>query len=254
MHGSRATAGATALLAATALVLLAGRMAHVRRTDLMYRPVQAPLVELADADAGGEPAGFLPFLPEDVSEGTAKKLATMDRMVQGWTSRSNPLLFRSDYLKDSDRVAEAAVQDAIADMQREEREEVRYAGQTWPKGLPYRRDAKSRARVNNMQKAAAAAREEAVAASLEAGGDPQEPIEKAPEDLRWIRAARIAQWEAAGEETAATRAALEEGEAPAEELVFPREEYPTYEDHLARRAADVAEAEATAAEAAEDEV
>jgi len=99
---------AVAVLVLTALALLVARGSAPRRTEILYAPlVQLTDTQEGDADAGEGSAGdevrFLPYLPKDLSEGTAKKMATMDRMVLGWNAKKDPREFARDYSADTDR-------------------------------------------------------------------------------------------------------------------------------------------------------
>ena len=118
------------ILVLTALALLVARGSAPRRMELMQpsaleagggrRQVQrqeelyAPLVQLADAQEGEADAEEgsdgvtslirnAQYLPEDLSEGTEKKMATMDRMVEGWEFKKDPREFARDYSADTDR-------------------------------------------------------------------------------------------------------------------------------------------------------
>ena len=99
---------AVAVLVLTALALLVAQGSAPRRTELLYAPfVQLADAQEVDADAGegsdGDEVRFLPYLPKDLSEGTAKKMATMDRMVLGWNAKKDPREFARDYSADTDR-------------------------------------------------------------------------------------------------------------------------------------------------------
>ncbi|KAJ1474291.1 hypothetical protein T484DRAFT_1832894 [Baffinella frigidus] len=200
MAGRRRAAAFALVL--TTLALLVARGSAPRRTDLL----DAPFVQLADADADAQEDGsdavsegegsnvrFLPYLPRKLSKGTKKKMATMDRMVLGWNAKKDPAEFARDYSSDTDRVAGEAAQDAVADMERQQHEEVRYAGQKWPSGLPHHfgrpnlalakmeegangaqhGDLSESASLARMEEEANEARETAIQASKRAGGDPR---------------------------------------------------------------------------------